>query len=206
MNEALKMQISAFVDGELPDNEAELLLRRLSQDAQLREQVASYLEIGRLVRRDKDVPGMDGLRGRISAALGTETVVPASVAPDVGARFITPTTGIAVAATVAVVALLGLSQLSGPEPTGIEDAVAIDLAPAYTEPPAAISLANEPSERLRDMHRRHVDSSTVLGSGDILYRMATFELREGELVEIDPDPHLLPEDEDANKEAQAGSE
>jgi negative regulator of sigma E activity len=206
MNEALKMQISAFVDGELPDNEAELLLRRLSQDAKLREQVASYLDIGRLIRRDRDVPGMEGLRGSISAALGTETIVAPPEEPAVGARLMNPTTGIAVAATVAVVALLGLSQLSGTEPTGIEDAVAIDLAPAYTEPPVSMVLANQPSNRLRDMHRRHVDSSTVLGSGDILYRMATFELREGELVEIDPDPHLLPEDEDASEAAPAGSE
>ena len=32
MNEGIEMQISAFVDGELPENEAELLLRRMSQD------------------------------------------------------------------------------------------------------------------------------------------------------------------------------
>ena len=37
MNDGIKMQISAFVDGELPDNEAELLLRRLSQDLDLRQ-------------------------------------------------------------------------------------------------------------------------------------------------------------------------
>jgi negative regulator of sigma E activity len=196
MNEALKMQISAFVDGELPDNEAELLLRRLSQDAELREQVAGYLHIGRLIRQDRVVPGMDGLRNRISAALGAEVVAEPVEEPAVGARFITPTTGIAVAATVAVVALIGLGQLSGPEPVNVEEAVAIELPPAYTEPPASLALDAQPSERLRDMHRRHVDSSTVLGSGDILYRMATFELREGELVEIEPDPHLLPGEED----------
>ena len=74
MNEGLEMQISAFVDGELPDNEAELLLRRLSQDAVMRQQVARYLEIGRLIRQDKDVPGVDKLRGRIAAALGDELV------------------------------------------------------------------------------------------------------------------------------------
>ena len=50
MTDALKMQISAFVDGELPDNEAEFLLRRLSQDAGMRQQVAQYLEIGRMAR------------------------------------------------------------------------------------------------------------------------------------------------------------
>ena len=101
MNETLKMQISAFVDGELPDNESELLLRRLSQDAAMRQQVAEYLRIGRLIRRDQDVPGIDTLRGRIAAAIGDESL-PASAEPDVvGSRFITPTSGIAVAATPA---------------------------------------------------------------------------------------------------------
>ncbi len=35
MNEGIEMQISAFVDGELPENEAELLLRRMSEDLEL---------------------------------------------------------------------------------------------------------------------------------------------------------------------------
>ena len=82
MNDALRMQISAFVDGELPNNEAELLLRRLSQDAALRQQVSRYLDIGRLLRQDRTVPGMDQLRGRIAAALGDELVQPEdAVAP-----------------------------------------------------------------------------------------------------------------------------
>ena len=50
MNEALRLQVSAYVDGELPDNETELLMRRLSQDQVLRELVADYLRIGRLIR------------------------------------------------------------------------------------------------------------------------------------------------------------
>ena len=201
MNEALKMQISAFVDGELPDNESELLLRRLSQDAEMRRQVAEYLQIGRLMRQDRDIPGMDRLRSRIAAAIGEESVASPVEEPAVGSKFMTPTTGIAIAASVAAVALIGLSQLNQTVDTGLEDVVAIDLAPTYTEPPPAQFVVARPSERLRDMQRRHRDSSTALGSGDILYRMATFELREGELVEIDPDPHILPDEAE-----QAGSE
>jgi len=72
MNDALEMQISAFIDGELPENESELLVRRLSQDAAMRQQVARYLEIGRLMRQDREVPGMGELRGSIAAALGDE--------------------------------------------------------------------------------------------------------------------------------------
>lgn len=189
MNEALKMQISAFVDGELPDNESELLLRRLSQDAAMRQQVAEYLEIGRLLRRDQQVPGMDQLRGRISAALGDEALPEPGEKADVGSSLMTPASGIAVAATVAAVALVGLSQLTTPVDSELQDAVVIDLAPTYTEPTADVVLQNAPSERELDLLRRHSDS-------DILYRMATFEVSE-DLEEIEPDGHLATADKAA---------
>ena len=182
MNEALKMQISAFVDGELPDNESELLLRRLSQDAAMRQQVAEYLEIGRLLRRDRDLPGLDKLRGRIATALGDEMQPVEDEKPAVGSSLMTPASGIAVAATVAVVALLGLSQLTAPVVQGLQEAVAIDQPPAYTEPSAADVIQNVPGAREIDLLRRHND-------GDILYRMATFEVSEG-LEEIEPDGQL----------------
>ena len=202
MNEALKMQISAFVDGELPDNESELLLRRLSQDAALRQQVAEYLEIGRLIRRDREIPGMDGLRGRIAAALGEESELPAPEEKEsVGSSLMTPASGIAVAATVAAVALIGLGQLSAPVDDGLQNAVAIDLAPAYTEPSVEQVLLNQPSERLLDYRRRHGDSSPEMGSSDILYRMATFEISP-DLERIEPDGHLAPA-EDAAESADA---
>ena len=206
MNEALRMQISAFVDGELPDNESELLLRRLSQDAEMRRQVAEYLQIGRLIRQDREIPGMDQLRNRIAAAIGEESAAEPVKQTDVGSKFMTPTTGIAIAASVAAVALIGLGQLGTPVDAGLEDVVAIDLAPTYTEPPASQFVVAQPTERLREMQRRHRDSSTALGSGDILYRMATFEIRESELVEIEPDPHILQEDAETDGAEQAGSE
>lgn len=190
------MQISAFVDGELPDNESELLLRRLSQDASMRQQVAAYLEIGRLMRRDHDVPGMDSLRGRIAAALGQEPLEKEVEPPAVGTALMTPAGGIAVAATVAAIALVGLSQLGGPSTDLLPDgAVAIDMAPAYTEPTDEQILANSPSARQIEYMIRHDNSSPDLSSNGILSRMVTFELREGRLVEIEPDPHLTPVDE-----------
>jgi negative regulator of sigma E activity len=204
MNEALKMQISAFVDGELPDNESELLLRRLSQDAAMRQQVAEFLEIGRLLRQDREVPGIDGLRGRIAAALGEEPL-PETAAPEVvGSSLMTPASGIAVAATVAALALVGLSQLGAPVDNGLQNgAVAIDLAPAYTEPSLEEALLNQPSERLLDYRRRHGDSSPELGSSDILYRMATFEIGE-DLEKIEPDGHLGTADDDVREDEESG--
>lgn len=192
MSDALKAQISAFVDGELPDNESELLLRRLSQDAALRAQVDQYMAIGRLIRQDAEVPGMDDLRDRIAATLDDE-VVPAQAHEQeqqrvVGSRFMTPATGVAVAATVAALALVGLSQLDASIDADLAGAVAI----AYTEPAVEQALANQPNQQLLEYIRRHGDSSSDLGTSGTLTRMVMFELREGELVEIEPDAHLLP--------------
>ena len=154
----------------------------------MRQQVARYLEIGRLIRQDKDVPGVDKLRGRIAAALGDDLVAVPVEQEAVGVRFMTPASGIAVAAAVAAVALVGLSQLSGPVDAGLQDAVAIDLAPAYTEPTAEQVLLNSPSEQQMDLIRRH-------GDGDILYRLSNFELSNN-LEVIEPDGHLETADEE----------
>jgi hypothetical protein len=191
MNDALKMQISAFIDGELPENESQLLLRRLSQDAALRQQVSRYLEIGRLMRRDREVPGTDQLRGRIAAVLNDELTQADDEQKVVGSALMTPTTGVAVAATVAAVALLGLSQLGSPGDPVLRSAVAIDDGPAaYTEPDIDRVLAEQPSEMLLQYHLSHGGSSPGLGPAGIRTRVISLERRE--LVEIEPDPHLVP--------------
>jgi len=156
----------------------------------LRRQVARYLEIGRLIRKDQRVPGIDDLRNRIAATLGDE-VHEHKVARDVvGSRLMTPATGVAVAATVAALALVGLSQLDTPADVDFEAAVAIDSATIYTEPTVAEVLNNDNNEQLREYHRRHENSS------DELARVVNFELGE-DLVEIEPDSHLLSADQQA---------
>ena len=40
MSEQIREQVSAFLDGELPASETELLLKRLTRDAELRAQLA----------------------------------------------------------------------------------------------------------------------------------------------------------------------
>lgn len=106
------MQVSAFVDGELPENEAELLVRRLSQDAVLRQQVAEYLAIGRIMRGEYSAQGSDVLRERIAAELDERPLqdVADSVAIEKSSRYVRPLAGFAIAASVALVAIFGLRQ------------------------------------------------------------------------------------------------
>lgn len=185
MNDAIKLQISAFVDGELPDNETELLLRRLSQDAKLRSQVARYLTIGHAIRGDLNLAETSRLRGRIAATLGAEVTEPESVTELVPGKLMRPVAGVAVAASVAVMALMALRILGTAEETtfpGFDDvsAVAIDGGPSYTEPPAAQFMSNRPSDMLTLYYLRHGQQSPNLGS-----RLVGLEVREDKLTAVD---------------------
>lgn len=192
MNDALKMQISAFVDGELPENESELLLRRLSQDAELRRQVGEYIQIGRLIRGERDVPGMGDLRKRIAAALGEQPADRPAVLEQSPRRLLKPAAGFAIAATVAVAALIGVRQVNIPgaaelagESAAMQQPVA-DLA-GYTEPLPEEVLSSRPGNTLTQYYLSHGATSADLGANGILTRLVTLELREGELVEVKGD-------------------
>jgi hypothetical protein len=183
MNDAIRMQISAFVDGELPENEAEMLLRRMSQDAELRQQVADYLSVGRLIRGERSVPGMDRLRDRIAAEvderpLQEEMGVVESPAP----RYVRPLAGAAIAATVTLAAIFGLQQnvfVADPSDAGAASGVANSnvAEEIYTVPGAS-------DEMLREYRLSHGGMSLDLGANGINSRLVS-QVREGELIEID---------------------
>jgi sigma-E factor negative regulatory protein RseA len=201
MNDALKMQISAFVDGELPENESELLLRRLSQDAALRSQVEQYLRIGRLIRHEREVPGMNTLRSRIATALGEQPGEIQVKAEPASRRLLKPAAGFAVAASVAIVALVGLRQSELPDAASLTEAGALTsespVGPVagYTEPLPEDALSSRPSDMLTQYYLSHGATSADLGANGILTRLVTLELREGELVQPAED---LPGDGDGD--------
>ena len=147
MNEAIRMQLSAFVDGELPDNEKELLLRRLSQDAELRRELGEILAIGRAMRGELQPAGVDLLRDRIDAAIesgeGMDLPDEESAAPD---RRLRPLAGFAIAASVALLAILGLQW--SPGGNGI-DVPETDLTSAGTQTQPSV---DELLEQLRQHH------------------------------------------------------
>ena len=185
MNDQIRMQISAFVDGELPDAEADLLLRRMSQDAELRQKAAEYLEIGRAMRGEASVRGIQRLQERIAAGINDEPladeVVPAEVSKG---RSIRPLVGVAVAASVALIAIFGLQITPGVDSTnGIDDEAAVaDVAqdPGYTVP-------QQVDEQLRQFYLSHGASSTELGANGMNARLVTLRLSEEPLPDEEPD-------------------
>ena len=198
MNDAIRMQISAFVDGELPDSEADLLLRRMSQDAELRREAAEYLELGRVMRGESAVRGTDRLRKRISAALddkafddhSTETVA----SPP---RLIRPLVGVAVAASVALVALFGL-QLT----PGIDRSAGVDEGVADAAGEQGYTVPRPIDEDLRQYLLSHGASSSELGANGMNARLVSLRLSEETLVEEVPEDDSG--EEAATEETDAG--
>ena len=174
MNDGIRMQVSAFVDGELPENEAELLLRRMSQDVELRQAVAEYLAIGRLMRAEPGLAGADRLHERISAAIDDKPVDASDLAGDTTAsRAVRPLAGIAIAATVALVAIFALQQTTG-----------VDELPAEVSLPVAgvVPDIDEQEERQRQFFRNHAETSSQFGANGMNSRVVT--LRFSEEVEL----------------------
>ena len=189
MNDQIRMQISAFVDGELPDAEADLLLRRMSQDAELRKKVAEYLEIGRAMRGEASVRGIERLQERIAADINDRPLVdeeaPAEVAPG---RSLRPLVGIAVAASVALIAIFGLQVTPGVDTT---NGIANDAAVAEVIEDSGYTVPQPVDEQLKQFYLSHGESSSEFGANGMSARLVTLRFSE--------DP--LPEEESEETEA-----
>jgi sigma-E factor negative regulatory protein RseA len=111
MSEQIREQVSAFLDGELPDSETELLLKRLTRDGELRESFGRYTLIGESIRGTSRGLLTRGFAGRVNKAIDGEPVVAVGQARESRApRWWRPFAGAAVAAGVAAVAVVALQQ------------------------------------------------------------------------------------------------
>src|SRR5579864_2983427 len=111
MSEQIREQVSAFLDGELPNSETELLLKRLTRDGELRESFGRYALIGEAIRGTSRGLLTKGFSGRVNLAIDGEPVPANGHAPQLRAsRWWRPFAGAAVAAGVAAVAVVALQQ------------------------------------------------------------------------------------------------
>lgn len=188
MNDAIRMQISAFVDGELPDNEADLLLRRMGQDAELRLKVAEYLAIGRALRGEAFVPGVDRIHERVAAELDDkpfEAIAESGDKPATAA--VKPLAGIAIAASVALVAIFGLQQMAAVDDVGTgEPSLAVTQAdPGYTVPQPV-------DEQLQQYYMLHGAAATEFGANGINSRFVSLRISDELPSEPDTDRDEAP--------------
>ena len=118
MTDQIREQMSALIDGELPRDEAGLLVRRMARDAGLKRAFGNYVLAGESLRAPGSVLASPGFAARVSAAIGEGDVVEVA-APPVPARapirWRRPLAATAVAASAALAAVL-LVQPQGDEP------------------------------------------------------------------------------------------
>ena len=125
MTDRIKEQLSAFLDGELPDPESALLVKRLERDDELRGALSRYSLIGAVLRSDGDVPAARQVAARVSAAIAKEPFRGVSFIriPSRGVA-LRAAAGLAVAASVAIGAVLLVQQTGSQDPAGAEAVVA----------------------------------------------------------------------------------
>jgi negative regulator of sigma E activity len=111
MSEQIREQVSAFFDGELPNSETELLLKRLTREAELRESFGRYALIGEALRGSNPGVLSKGFAARINKAIDGEPLPVVAQPQSARARsWWRPLAGVGVAAGVAAVAIVALQQ------------------------------------------------------------------------------------------------
>lgn len=191
MSEQIREQVSAFLDGELPDSETELLLKRLIRDAELRQNFGRYSLIGEAMRGTSGSYLSSKFLGRVNGALDAELpVVAPLVAPLRAARWWRPLAGAAVAAGVAAIAIVALQQRAAapnlaaatlPTATGVEVAPEniVREPVSYTTPVLAsgggvgAAPAGYPAARLTKYVFAHSRYSSVLGQSNVISGLLT---------------------------------
>ena len=181
MTEHLRDQLSAFLDGELPRPEVELLLRRLAGNDELQIALSRYVVIGECLR---NAPGRSVTRSfaaRVRAAVAAEG---SRKGVDRGrslARWLRPVGGLAIAASVATVAILGLQRTQQLDPAVATPVVASSSVPAtaiggpaideqvsYTVPSPSTGAPVMPAGRLTSYVVAHSEYSSPLGRRNVL--------------------------------------
>ena len=156
-NEELDSQLSAMFDDELPEEECELLARRLARDEALRARWGRYALIGASIRGESGIRLSGGVAHRVSAAVSGEPgPAAAAVAADAPRRWVQGLAGMATAAGVAALAIVwmrsqapaSLAQVQIPPASALSSPAAAPLPPAAPAPVlgAVVARPGRPSE------------------------------------------------------------
>ena len=136
--------LSALLDGELPPEQTDFLLKRVRGDAELRGTLQRYQLIGDTLRGERARARPDFML-RVSAAVAAEPPLPAPVAARAGRattlRWLRPVAGLAVAASVASIAVVVMQR----DPTAPAPAVVAGTVVPMAAPPAAAPAPLSPA-------------------------------------------------------------
>jgi len=178
MTDPVKEQLSACLDGELPEGELDLLLKQVGHDAQLRSSLGRYALIGETLRAKAPIAAPANFSQRIAAAIAAEPPIGVQKTTQTrpAARWLRPVAGLAVAAGVAAVAILSLQQPQSAQPTQyVADAAAPSVEnertsdpDSYIVPASTDSSNFVPATRLTNYVVAHSEYSSPLGRRSVL--------------------------------------
>ena len=167
-------QLSALLDGELPEIETELVVRRSLREESLRRTAIRYCLIGDAMRDELPHCGPVDLVSRVRSGLETDPG-PAPVLSEPQRRpWPRLVAGLAVAASVALVAVLavpGGGHRPDPAPLSASQVAAPAAGPVYTVPPAYTRQAAGGPDRLTRYYINHSEYSTLMGGRSALSRI-----------------------------------
>jgi sigma-E factor negative regulatory protein RseA len=187
-NETLQSQLSAFVDDALPTAETDLFARRLVKDTELKQTMARYGLIGEALRAPINRTHLSkDFSVRVAAALEQQestTTAPAQQLPrTLATRWVKPAAGLAVAASVAWVAVLAVRPAAiTPAPSLAAEtlqpvtltAQRVTTADSYVVPAAANAPSVAiPAARLTNYVVAHSEFSSPLGRHNMMTGLLT---------------------------------
>jgi len=199
MNEELDSQLSAMFDDELPEDQCQLLARRLSRDDALKARWRRYAVMGAAIRVERQGAGMLAVRldtnlaARVSAvisaepALAADAVAQGGVRKAAGMRWWQPVAGGAIAAGVAALSVLWIraqAPLGGETlvadnaaaPTAMTQTVADNSAPgSYVVPAAVERTPMMPSAELANYVVAHSEFSAPVNRRNMLSALVASE-------------------------------
>lgn len=202
MTDRIKEQLSAFLDGELPEAETTLLLKRLERDDDLKGTLSRYSLIGAVMRSDGDMPAARNVAARVRAAIAVEPSLGAPGRP----RWLRPAAGLAVAASVALATVLLLPRWM-PGQGGAVPAAVVAAAPAPGVVPVVVAAEDDPAVAYTTPPAPSSDPAGVLPPAQLAsYLVAhseyTLPLTRRNVVTTVPRQDAAPEDE-PGQEAEA---
>jgi sigma-E factor negative regulatory protein RseA len=159
--------LSALMDGELSRETSLFVTRRLSADEALGARWERYHLIRDCIRQPGSKQVVTGLRARVSASLAADAA-PISRGFD-GRRWLKPVSGLAIAASVAVMAIMVTAPQPGAVPaTGDEASTATANQPfvspnALPVAPASQAVSFEPADQLNVYLVRHNQVARTAG-------------------------------------------
>lgn len=178
MSDPVKEQLSAYLDGELTREEVALLAKRVGRDAELGASLGRYALISESLKGDRPAAASAGFATNVMAALDADPTVTSrsAISASSWTRRMRPVAGLAVAASVAAVAILSIQRpVVGPAviadsgaPSAAIEAVADDPEASYTVPTSTQTSAFVPAARLTNYVVAHSEYSSPLGRRTVL--------------------------------------